>query len=473
MQGFKKLSVSGEFKPAELPLPAFIKEDSCVWNTKPRDKSHRIYFTPNALHELDDHIHWGIRSRENRVEQGGLMVGNVFKDPDGEFVYAIVDHLVPMHDAKGSPGFLEMDTNVFSDAIQDAQKLIDHNNNNIRQIGWYHTHPNGLDVFMSGTDRTNQRHSFSQDWQFAVVLNPHRKICRAFHGGDVKEAYCCFLCLNDPRGFSVKKFRDLNQVPFTSLPTRDPKPINTKPIKIHTPPQKLVYCGKELPFAYDEITGKINIGKYHIQEDSFVRMLRVRLNFMGVPDHVTLAKLLRIGLEPTSQGAEFGNIHVIRETTWFDSDNCLNIEYGDLRMEQDSFWLNLYITNNPEVFGSVSMRNLNDHYPLLVLSNNSFSLYDPNGPEYQENPSYNPKESPKPIPNEDEEASQEAAENAAPAPFAEDQPSVKKTKQPEIPTEEATDLNTTEQSTDVTTGCEVVPKNNAPYEKNKQASEDF
>ena len=417
MKGFKKLSVSGEFKPAELPLPAVIKEDACVWNVKPRDKSHRIYFLPSALRDLDEHIWWGQYTKSNHVEQGGLMVGNVFVEPGDGFVYAIVEHLVPMHGAKGSPGFLEMDTDAFYDAIQEAQKLIDQNNST-RQIGWYHTHPNTLDVFMSDTDRRNQRHSFSQDWQFAVVLNPHRKICRAFHGGEIKEAYCCFLCINDRNGPSVKKFRDLNRVPFTSLPTRNPKPINTEPVKILTPPQKPGVFGKELPFSYNEITKKYDVGEYDIQCDSFVNTILKRLNFTGVPGNVTLRKLLRIGLEHRSQGADLGKIHVIRETTWFDEKNCLNIEYGDLRMEQDSFLLNLAITNNPEMFGSI--RNLNEQYPLLVLSDDSYTLYDPNGSGYQEEPATK-KEDKEPqidreekIPEKESEKEAEISNDSAP-----------------------------------------------------------
>ena len=54
----------------------------------------------------------------------------------------------------------------------------------LRVVGWYHTHPNGLDVFMSGTDRDTQRALFPGAAQFALVLNPHRRLWRAFRGAD-------------------------------------------------------------------------------------------------------------------------------------------------------------------------------------------------------------------------------------------------------------------------------------------------
>lgn len=37
---------------------------------------------------------------------------------------------------------------------------------------------------MSGTDRTTQQRLFGNDWQFAIVLNPHKKIWRAFYGAN-------------------------------------------------------------------------------------------------------------------------------------------------------------------------------------------------------------------------------------------------------------------------------------------------
>ena len=57
----------------------------------------------------------------------------------------------------------------------------------LQVIGWYHTHPGGLSVFMSGTDRATQRRHFSADWHFALVLNPHRQSIRAFHGPECLE----------------------------------------------------------------------------------------------------------------------------------------------------------------------------------------------------------------------------------------------------------------------------------------------
>jgi len=51
-------------------------------------------------------------------------------------------------------------------------------------VGWFHTHPNSLPAFMSGTDRATQRSFFSAGWHFALGLNPHRRLAACFHAAD-------------------------------------------------------------------------------------------------------------------------------------------------------------------------------------------------------------------------------------------------------------------------------------------------
>lgn len=65
----------------------------------------------------------------------------------------------------------------------------------MRVIGWYHTHPNNLGVFMSGTDQRTQATFFSANWQFAIVLNPHRLQWKAFAGEQATECPG-FVCKN-------------------------------------------------------------------------------------------------------------------------------------------------------------------------------------------------------------------------------------------------------------------------------------
>jgi proteasome lid subunit RPN8/RPN11 len=40
-------------------------------------------------------------------------------------------------------------------------------------VGWYHTHP-GLDIFLSEWDLMIHRNFFRQEWQVALVVDPHQ-----------------------------------------------------------------------------------------------------------------------------------------------------------------------------------------------------------------------------------------------------------------------------------------------------------
>lgn len=57
----------------------------------------------------------------------------------------------------------------------------------LKVLGWYHTHPNNLDVFLSSTDMETVRLKYYKPEKYSVVLNPHRGIFRAFAGGNAIE----------------------------------------------------------------------------------------------------------------------------------------------------------------------------------------------------------------------------------------------------------------------------------------------
>lgn len=193
MKGFKTIKISDEFIPEMSEFPIFEEKENISSSEKSR-RIGRIYFMPSALKDLDSHIHWGERRHDNLVEQGGYMLGNVYRDSKTNTLFAIVSHLVPVHGAEGTEGFLDMGTDASYDATLRENELIQEQENKIRRVGWYHTHPDTLGVFMSGTDMKTQRKSYSQDWQFAVVLNPQKQIWRGFRGSQALEVDCIMVC---------------------------------------------------------------------------------------------------------------------------------------------------------------------------------------------------------------------------------------------------------------------------------------
>ena len=144
---------------------------------------YEFYLTMNAFDVIKHHIGWKLRTNDNSVEQGGILLGHAFRNPDTGVVYAIAEQAIPGRLAIGSAGYLEVTHETWKEMLDHVDRL----GTQLQVIGWYHTHPNNLDVFMSGTDRTTQKRLFGNDWQFAIVLNPHRERWRAFYGADSRE----------------------------------------------------------------------------------------------------------------------------------------------------------------------------------------------------------------------------------------------------------------------------------------------
>jgi proteasome lid subunit RPN8/RPN11 len=143
-------------------------------------RDYELYLTMNAFCEIKQHIGWGKRTDENRVEQGGILLGHAFRDSEKNLTYAIAEQAIPGMLAIGNAAYLEVTHETWKEMLDDVDRL----GAQLQVIGWYHTHPNNLDVFMSGTDRATQERLFGNDWQFAIVLNPHKKIWRAFYGAN-------------------------------------------------------------------------------------------------------------------------------------------------------------------------------------------------------------------------------------------------------------------------------------------------
>lgn len=159
-------------------IPLFRDLDSNFRNEQWSSSNHEFYLRNKAFLAISQHIKWGGKTDKNVVEQGGILLGNVFCDPHSSIMYGVAEEAVAGELARGTPGYLEVTHETWKEMLDNVDRL----NTDLQIIGWYHTHPNNLDVFMSGTDRATQSRLFGNDWQFAIVLNPHKRIWRAFYG---------------------------------------------------------------------------------------------------------------------------------------------------------------------------------------------------------------------------------------------------------------------------------------------------
>jgi len=159
-----------------------------------RGKLHQDYgsdpllliFKSNSCEKLKGYIGWGHQTSANRVEQGGILLGSVCRYKNE--IFSFVEDCV-LANTRGSAAFVEFTPNMWSTMQQELDNLNAQKDkeNQMAIIGWFHTHPNGLSVFMSGTDQDTQDKNFSQDWQVSVVLNPHKMKLRAFFGKEIRD----------------------------------------------------------------------------------------------------------------------------------------------------------------------------------------------------------------------------------------------------------------------------------------------
>lgn len=180
---FEIASTTPEYEVAAKPLEQSLRDLSQRSQASgDAGSSHELYVTSGAARTLLEHIEWGRDTPRNCVEQGGLLLGHAFADSERGKVYGVVEVAIPAARAKGSGAYLLMDHDTWKDMIDRVDELSASAGTALHVIGWYHTHPNDLSVFLSGTDRATQARMFAKTWQFAVVLNPQRREWRVFHG---------------------------------------------------------------------------------------------------------------------------------------------------------------------------------------------------------------------------------------------------------------------------------------------------
>lgn len=149
-----------------------------------------LYISEQAEREIKEHISWNEKTQVNVCEQGGILIGQPFRI--GKSILGIVEHAIPAEVSCSNSVYLEMGTktwikmlNIYDEKYKEKGLFV---------IGWFHTHPNSLPVFMSGTDMGTQRRFFNQNWHFSVVLNPHKCLIACFNSANADK---CDYYLSD------------------------------------------------------------------------------------------------------------------------------------------------------------------------------------------------------------------------------------------------------------------------------------
>lgn len=143
-----------------------------------------------AEREIKEYISWGTRTSNNVYEQGGILIGKPFLID--EKVISVAEHAIQADLSRSNESYLKMGT-------ESWKKMLDVYDEEYRAkglyvVGWFHTHPNNLPVFMSNTDLKTQQAFFNQNWHFSMVLNPHKCLIACFNSGNADK---CSYYLND------------------------------------------------------------------------------------------------------------------------------------------------------------------------------------------------------------------------------------------------------------------------------------
>jgi proteasome lid subunit RPN8/RPN11 len=160
-----------------------------------------IFLSSTAAESIFSHIGWGMDTSQNQVEQGGLLLGTPFMDTRTGVTWAITKSVTPALSAKGSMSALEFPHECWRDFFGELDAINAGQDLALQVVGWYHTHPRHLKVFMSATDQATQRRFFREDWQFALVLNPQSRMLRAFNGIDAQPCRG-YICSSAGRDFT-------------------------------------------------------------------------------------------------------------------------------------------------------------------------------------------------------------------------------------------------------------------------------
>lgn len=160
-----------------------------------------LVYTPYAARRQKELIGW-LRDDfpRNKNEQGGWLIGRYLRDASGKIVQAEVTELLEAKADCRQPGYIEWSAMEEIRLQQEFFCLKERlavsdpvGAEELACIGWWHTHPNELSVFFSSTDLETQRLKYYKVEKYAVVLNPHKGVWRAFAGADAVEVPAIML----------------------------------------------------------------------------------------------------------------------------------------------------------------------------------------------------------------------------------------------------------------------------------------
>lgn len=220
----KKAPINFEIKSDSLESYLHSKEQSNYSKISCEklsdDSVATLYILPSAFLELNEHISWKKKTQTNLSEQGGILLGSVYKDNATQLICGVVQHIIPSAKS-GNATYIQFTHNdwiMMYKEFEDKYSSVKENEKQLKVIGWYHTHPN-MPVNMSGIDKNTHIGFFSEVWQFSVILNPQWGTWAVFNGAECKNCNGYIYCLLPKNVDSRNILEEPNRTQF-EIPVR-------------------------------------------------------------------------------------------------------------------------------------------------------------------------------------------------------------------------------------------------------------
>jgi proteasome lid subunit RPN8/RPN11 len=201
---------STSLSPAEQDLSAIKTGD---WGDRefplgPRERPTRrqVIFKQSVLNDIYAH---GRGAPE--IEVCGVLVGNVYQDAQGPFVF--VEANIRGNFSSGKAAQVTFTAKTWSH-IQD---VMDKSYPDMRILGWYHTHP-GHGIFLSDMDLFIHKNFFSLPWHLAFVFDPQNQEEGLFAWRTGNMAIESFVVQKDAQQVNPKVARRVPDAPAPTAP---------------------------------------------------------------------------------------------------------------------------------------------------------------------------------------------------------------------------------------------------------------
>jgi proteasome lid subunit RPN8/RPN11 len=150
-------------RPRTMRRPDENRHFAVVRCGEPGTQDLPIYVDLDAMFDMETHA----QSNTN-VELGGVLLGGQYVDGDGR-PFVIVNDCLRADHFEATKGSFKFTHDTWSDISRRLEEFPDE----LRMVGWYHTHPD-WGVFLSSMDLFICEHFFNKPLDLALVIDPCR-----------------------------------------------------------------------------------------------------------------------------------------------------------------------------------------------------------------------------------------------------------------------------------------------------------